>query len=439
MAYDANAARTSSFDQPPLDPEDASNSCDSESVHSDGEDNWPSGSDAEHFEREAGVANAGEADSSCDDCDEIPARRKGPPKPWTKAQFPHGVKGFKNFDMSALLAAAEWECPCTDCRNCLSIDRITTEDLYKHRFNWQQSAPRKGGKRDAMRAALEDHYSSDTLSFSRSFVVGSKNDVCHTAFGLACGLSIQTFQQSITDCRKKRPMHRGRCDTRDKLQSQQRRHLEAYIRMIRGSMEGDKGGQSHGHWYTSGRSVTMRWQDYRAFRLARSLPIIGSEALFKKLWGEHKEIKQYTAKSHPKCDVCGLIESKRDALGESNDEEAVAERKRLVEAQAKHDIEHRTEREYADNFFFRGETYPQQVTAVNIDAPTQWQFDIPTQRRCDRDPVKSLDTARKWQSKVTGAQVSGFGFMCYVARVAIGSGPNLVLTVLMLVLDLTAK
>eukprot|EP00965_Chrysotila_dentata_P176039 5812174-Pleurochrysis_carterae.AAC.1 len=68
-----------------------------------------------------------------------------------------------------------------------------------------------------------------------------------------------------------------------------------------------------------------------------------------------------------------------------------------------HDAEHRGEREYADNFWFRGQTYPKQCTAVNIDAPTQHQFDCPFQRRNTRDAVKSLDGHRKWQSKVTGA------------------------------------
>eukprot|EP00965_Chrysotila_dentata_P228297 6196533-Pleurochrysis_carterae.AAC.1 len=70
-----------------------------------------------------------------------------------------------------------------------------------------------------------------------------------------------------------------------------------------------------------------------ASRRAKSLPITGSEGLFKKIWAEHAEIKQYTAKSHPKCDECGLIESKLDALGECRDAEAVAERKEIKEAQ----------------------------------------------------------------------------------------------------------
>eukprot|EP00965_Chrysotila_dentata_P160991 5315774-Pleurochrysis_carterae.AAC.1 len=72
-------------------------------------------------------------------------------------------------------------------------------------------------------------------------------------------------------------------------------------------MEGDKGGGAHGHWYTGSRTSKQRWEDYKAFRRARSLPVLGSESLFKVLWREHGEIREYTAKSHPKCDQCGLL------------------------------------------------------------------------------------------------------------------------------------
>eukprot|EP00965_Chrysotila_dentata_P186140 6145824-Pleurochrysis_carterae.AAC.2 len=41
--------------------------------------------------------------------------------------------------------------------------------------------------------------------------------------------------------------------------------------------------------------------------------------------------------------------------------------------------------------------------------------------------MKSLDGARKWQSKITGAKVAGTGMFAYVARCALGSGPNIAL------------
>eukprot|EP00965_Chrysotila_dentata_P247511 6207794-Pleurochrysis_carterae.AAC.1 len=96
-----------------------------------------------------------------------------------------------------------------------------------------------------------------------------------------------------------------------------------------------------------------------------------------------------------------------------------------IRAQAVHHHEHTTERGYFDSAWYRSETYPKQMSCINIDTPTQHQVDIPFQRRKSRDTVKSLDGARKWQSKVKGAMVAGVGMMVYVARSALGSGPNL--------------
>eukprot|EP00965_Chrysotila_dentata_P217587 6190093-Pleurochrysis_carterae.AAC.1 len=66
---------------------------------------------------------------------------------------------------------------------------------------------------------LEAHYSSQTGDFSRSFVVGPLNDVCAAAMGYACGLSCATFCNSRADCRMGRPLHKGRCMQRDRLES----------------------------------------------------------------------------------------------------------------------------------------------------------------------------------------------------------------------------
>eukprot|EP00965_Chrysotila_dentata_P242104 6204686-Pleurochrysis_carterae.AAC.1 len=102
--------------------------------------------------------------------------------------------------MANLLAAqTEWRCPCIDRENCLSLDRIKTLDLYDFRKLFQLTAPNRGGKRDLMRNKLAAHYSSDDKSFSRSFVVAGRNDVCAAAFGLACGLSVSTFNLSRAD------------------------------------------------------------------------------------------------------------------------------------------------------------------------------------------------------------------------------------------------
>eukprot|EP00965_Chrysotila_dentata_P101600 3354534-Pleurochrysis_carterae.AAC.1 len=174
-------------------------------------------------------------------------------------------------------------------------------------------------------------------------------------------------------------------------------------------MEGSKGGSEFGKFWTGKRSLTARWEDYARARREQSLPVVGSLSLFKKIWKDHSEIRQFSAKSHPKCDECGKLGALLERLGEANDAATIKSRTRLRNAVAAHKAEHRGKRQYFDNAYFRGETYPKRVTCINIDAPTQHQFDIPSQRRQSCDVVKSLDGARKWQSKVTGAMAAGVG------------------------------
>lgn len=67
-----------------------------------------------------------------------------------------------------------------------------------------------------------------------------------------------------------------------------------------------------------------------------------------------------------------------------------------------------------------------------MDAPTETQFDVPVQQRLAYDPVKSLEGAKKWSSKITGLMMAGIGMLAYVSRDGLGSGPNLSCTVLYL-------
>ena len=139
--------------------------------------------------------------------------RIAPPKLWSKAQFPEGVRPLAaNWDMANLAAAQEWECPCLDRRNCLAADRgLTLIHLYEHRKNFLlTTCNNNGGRRDATRAQLSAHYSNSTKSFSRSFVVGPLNDCCAAAAGLASGVSVQTFCNARADLRAKKPLRSKR-------------------------------------------------------------------------------------------------------------------------------------------------------------------------------------------------------------------------------------
>tara|TARA_B110001452_G_scaffold119226_1_gene98931 strand:- start:231 stop:2348 length:2118 start_codon:yes stop_codon:yes gene_type:complete len=100
----------------------------------------------------------------------------------------------------------------------------------------------------------------------------------------------------------------------------------------------------------------------------------------------------------------------------------------------RHAKEHRGERNYAEDWWDTAEERPEKTTALSMDAPTEQQFDVPVQKRTSKDPVKKLDGAKKWSSKITGVMIAGLGMLTYVTRDGLGSGPNLSCTVLYLAL-----
>lgn len=115
-----------------------------------------------------------------------------------------------------------------------------------------------------------------------------------------------------------------------------------------------------------------------------------------------------------------------------NDPAARSELSKVLADVEQHEMEHKSERAYAEDIWFRSEKYPHRVTALNMDAPTEHQFDIPVQNRMARDVVKSLEDAPRWSSKLMGLLIAGVGMKAYLARTALGGGPNLSLTVLYL-------
>eukprot|EP00965_Chrysotila_dentata_P217156 6189817-Pleurochrysis_carterae.AAC.1 len=137
--------------------------------------------------------------------DETPSRVKSKHKKlWCNELFPRGSDGANNYEMENLLAVQSyWKCTCRDRDSCLSPDRVNIIELYRYRMAFQTEAKHDEtyrGFRDSFRRKIEEHYSSETKSFSRSFVIGSRNDCCIVAAGLASGLSFQTFAASRADC-----------------------------------------------------------------------------------------------------------------------------------------------------------------------------------------------------------------------------------------------
>ena len=392
-------------------------------------------------------------------------------KLWSKQQFPEGTDGAANFTLANLRAAQDWECPCKDRKSCISSDRVDILALYDHRRTFRTTAAQHGGLRDANRSQLEAHYDRSSRIFTRSFVVCDRGDCCAPSAALANGISFATFGNSRTDVIKGRPWHGGRCELRSKQETEERAHLESYIRSLRGTMEGPKGGsQPKDKYYLPKAAVKARWDTYVEHRRKAGLSVIGSLSLFAKLWRAHTEIVEFGAKGHAKCDTCGEIEVERERYKGRPDKLAECDARKVCtascpmpkphmythtcthahththihththlyhdlyppHAQAAHDANHRGERDYAEDIWFKAEHHPSRVTAFSMDAPTETQFDVPVQQRTAYDPVKSLDTAKKWSSKITGLMMAGMGMLAFVSRDGLGSGPNLSCTVLYL-------
>eukprot|EP00965_Chrysotila_dentata_P181886 6005023-Pleurochrysis_carterae.AAC.1 len=173
--------------------------------------------------------------------------------------------------------------------------------------------------RDAARKKLENHYSSATCSFSRSFVVGPLNDVCCDAAGLAKGLAFGTYARARCDVRKSRAMRKGRRSARESQESKEAVAIEAWIRRLKDEMEGLKGKEKTDVWYTAKLPVRKRWHEYRDSCIRAKRPVIGSQSAFEKLWRKHKEIRQISAKKHAKCDTCGKLQVQMDSAKRLSD------------------------------------------------------------------------------------------------------------------------
>lgn len=155
-------------------------------------------------------------------------------KLWSTKEFPEGRHGHANWDKKNLAAAQAWECPCTDRVSCLSPDRLQEGPLYVYRKHFQTTNKSTGGMRDSARTEMEGHFSKETGKFSRSFVIGSSNDNCVAAAGMAKGLSFATWAVARADCRKSEPFKKGRKQQRSANMSHARGVIDAYIRSLRG-------------------------------------------------------------------------------------------------------------------------------------------------------------------------------------------------------------
>ena len=387
------------------DLEDFDGASDSDSLPDVDSDDVSDGSDDECM--------AGTNDSDAASADGAPLSARG--KLWSRKQFPSGCRGERNSTMPNLVAAQEWECPCTDRFNCLSDDRIPTLKLYEYRNKFREvTAKANGGLRDAARAEMEKHWDERSDKLTRTFKVGPAADCCAASAGLAMGLSFATWATARADLHKNSPWRAARNASRHDQESEVRAHLAAYIRDEMEAMEGPKGGSDpvdkHSTPYVP---IRRRWAEYQESQRRRGQPILGSLSLFAKLW-KAAGIKEEKPTGHAKCDICGKLQAEEDKAKENGSAEQL-EKVRVKKAE--HKSAHRSQRDYSEDFWYKGKQHPRKVTAMSMDAPTEKQFDVPMQQRNSRDVIKSLDTAKRWSSKITGvpfAHVLALLCVCHI-------------------------
>ena len=249
-------------------------------------------------------------------------------KLWGPAQFPEGTRGHAEWDWHNIKAAQEWSCPCKDRRNCIGPERIRTEDLLVHRKEAQTQL--SANRRDTVRSKLGGHYNKSTKSFTRSFVVGCLNDCCAASCGLADGFTWSTWAKGRADLRKDKPLHAGRTARKQQQDSESARVIDAYIRDLRSSMEGSKGGsRGKDKNYTTKQAMKLRYQAYRDDRVKNKLPAVGNYRQFSKRWDKQENLVELRATGHAICDECTAIGVLRDTYEIRNDDVAKEQTKLL--------------------------------------------------------------------------------------------------------------
>ena len=388
---------------------------------------------------DAEVPNLSEASvcSACDDDDDASDDELqttvgvGKRTLWdSRAVYPAGQGMWR--DHRNCTAATEYECPCGN--RCLHNLPNGSLSIYEHRKQLRCRAVTygAGGLRDVSRLEMTSQYDRPTMRFQQTFNIDGKATCCIWAYGVASGLSEATFTRARSDVTKNKPMRPGRVVERDKRESSARRTLRGWIELQKHSMEGDK--RSGDKWYTEKTSEKQLWRRYEQSCDDAKVPTVGSSRLLWDEWKAHPEIIEQAPTGHDICDTCADFRARGAALQGLTGEQATADRAQLHAEIAAHKSFYGREQNYDDLAHTRAIHDAGAVTAIMIDAPTQHQFDLPSQARGRRDAAKKLDGKQRWGMKIEGVFDSGVGMLIYAARAALGGGANLICTVLLLTL-----
>ena len=144
--------------------------------------------------------------------------------------------------------------------------------------------------------------------------------------------------------------------------------LDAWIRLQREGMEGDK--STGRRWYYGKLTESELWKRYAADRDRAQQPLAGSSQKLWKLWKSHREILERPPCGQDACNFCATNLSKRDKLDGLNEPELVAE---LDAEKAAHVKFNKVERENYTDAVALAEHRPHEMTCLTIDAPTRHQ------------------------------------------------------------------
>lgn len=317
--------------------------------------------------------------------------------------YPSGVSRWE--DARNCAAALAYDCPCG--QRCLSKVGDVIQ-LYNFRRSFRAEVSRKGsgGIRDVLRKSLEKHFDRALGVFTNSFVVGDCGGVCERAYAVACSVSEPTFVRARADVTQQRGWHEDRALVRNERESKERKQLEAWVRLQREHLEGDKCGTKE-RWFTERETEKTLWKKYVAACDAACQCTVGSSRLLHKIWKEHKEYKEVPPTGHAICDTCGMLASERASLEGLVDAASAKQREKIAAKEVAHQAFHRQERRHYETAVERARLMPHDVTTITIDSPTMHQFDLPSQARSRRDTVKKLDGQHRWQSKLEGVLDAG--------------------------------
>ena len=183
-----------------------------------------------------------------------------------------------------------------------------------------------------------------------------------------------------------------------------------------------------GSWASKWKACCDFFENHTALRRT-----VGSMSMLKRVWRREMHLKEKTASSHSKCDICKDIDIALHKLWGDNSEWATGERKRLQRLKAEHEGRHLGARSIFDGHGFLACVNPAAVWCICCDAATARNMELPRYNTKQfRLPKCACGHHPKWKMKLTATYCFGYGFLPFLTHDSLMHGPNLVWTTIWL-------